>query len=265
MQPGGRAATFAAYVTEGGPVDLQVGSTDHARTLHVTGPDREISAEEWARWREQERLHPSSDRSERRAGDLEAFARGVGPDAQNVVLRLVPRVTARMALRVVDPEGWAVPGVRVELRSMRDLRGGTSDAEGRVSFDDVPLRTWEATAEVPKQRTKSLVRGKVSATPGDGEVLLPLRKGVRMRVRLPEGSRHLTHLSFARPGSRSATVFGWQPDTHRSIEVLLEPDWPRVTLRAHAPDPERPAWSVTAAETTCPVVDGSEVLLESTR
>ncbi len=276
VAPDGRSATFSVYVDEGGPVDLQL-AIDEAVTTLGSGPAGSPTPTVGERRSTHVANAPASDRSVIRIGDHVGFVRDVDPDAEDVVMRLVPRVAGRLRLHVVDPEGWDVAGVQVEFRSMLDSYAGRTDAEGRAVLEDVPVLDGVATAEVPEQRTASLVRGKVRATPGEAEVTLPLRKGVRMRVRLPEGIGRPTHLSFARPGSTS------RPRSAAPI-ALGSPDLACVRLRAHgrtrilprarlrlvgrltatapAPPPMPAFLIVTTAEATVPVVDGAEVLLK---
>lgn len=256
--------SFQVYVEEGGPVDLQVDEADLLVAAR-TGSYGQTTPEDIAAAIQRVMETPRPDRVVLRVGAYEALARGVAPGATDVVLRLVPRVARRVSCRVVDLEGAPVPGSQVTLHSLADWIHGTTDGEGRVAFEDVSVREYEVTAQVPSGRPAGVVRSRVLATPDDEELVLALRRGVPIRVRAAWAGDEDLLLGMSPSARHGWYSRAWRPDADGVAVVFAEPDWATVFLHLRSKaDPQTGRFEMLA-EASAPVREGAEVVLSPPR
>ncbi len=228
--------TFRIYVDEGEPLDLQL---EQPGEISLPDPRAEGAAREEALARAIEAIATEpNDCVVRRVGDFEAMALGVRPGDRNVVLRLVPRVARRVACRVIDLDGAPVADSKVTLRSLGDGIHGVSGPDGRVVFDDVSIREYEMTADVPTGRPESTVRARALATPGEAEIPLALRRGVAVRVRSLDPIGDAALLGVAREAQSLWTFRAWRPGADGVMQVFVEPDWTTLALTVWWDHPE---------------------------
>jgi hypothetical protein len=222
---------FDLYVPDGGDVDLQAGTMNIVE-IAASGPSGETTSADVAASLEKAQNPKGPTRRVNQVGGYEGCARGVHLDAKDVVIRLVPRITKRVRLRVVDPAGAPVARAPISWSSMGDWIGAETDADGRATIDDVPVRDWSVVAEPPKPLLTTLVSARIRLTPADTEIEIRLRRGVPIRVRLGNEPRGDVVLHVSRSLDSEMRFWPWNPDAAGESVILAEPDWPTVTIMA---------------------------------
>lgn len=162
-----------------------------------------------------------------RVGDVRNGQAGIEMRLQEISCGL------ELKLRIEDPAGQGVPGARVHLKantpeSRLDFNEATSDADGRVTFPDLPDVPHRVDVVPADSRTLAdcLPERRLNLRPGEVEIVVRLRQGRRVQglVLLPDGQA-AGHASVRLTGAWFPKS-GLNADDAGLFEFLIDPAQP---------------------------------------